>query len=103
MGEIFGYIVVGNFMISFGTKDTIGLSFIGMILSALMYLYPVIPTNLYYAAAIFIMKASVSCAFYSVFMGTNKFFKEELTPTIFCICNIIARFFTIMAPLVGNS
>ncbi|CDW86242.1 solute carrier family 22 member 4 [Stylonychia lemnae] len=102
LGEIFGYLIVGNFMVSFGTKDTIGLSFIGMILSAIMYLYPALQNKIYYAGAIFIMKASISCAFYSIFIGTNKFFKEELTPTIFCFCNIVSRFFTILTPLVGN-
>ena len=73
-----------------------------MALSAVVYLFPIITLDIWYAAILFVMRLSLTCAFAAVFYGTNALFREDLVAIIFAICNMVARLATMGAPHVSK-
>jgi len=57
-----------------------------------------------YLIAFFVLlaKFGISFAFSMVYMLTPKLFPTQLTATAFGLCNLIARFVTIMAPMLAE-
>lgn len=99
--ELFGNFIIGELLVQFGLKYTMLASFSVMAFSALLILFPLTTFSLWYAMATFLMKLANTCAFASVFYGTNSLFKIDLVAVIFAVCNMFARFFTIFAPLAA--
>lgn len=102
-GELLGSLFIGSIIMSFGLKTTIAASFTSMVITVLMFLFPIVSWPLYYAGVLCAMKFSLSCAFASIFTGTNSYFREDLVAIIFAICNLFSRFFTIFAPLIAST
>ena len=66
-------------------------------------MYPILDISIWYSTVLFFMKFGNTCAFASVFYGTNALFREDLVAVIFALCNLFGRFFTIFAPFVAGA
>ena len=101
LAEFCGNIIIGAFLVHFGLKQTLIGSFTFMALSSIVYLFPILTLDIWYALILFVLKLSLTCAFASVFYGTNSLFREDLVPVIFALCNLLARLMTMAAPLIS--
>lgn len=72
-----------------------------MALASLVYLFPIITLDVWYAVILFVIKLATTGAFASVFFGTNALFREDLVAIIFAICNMFARLISMAAPIVS--
>jgi hypothetical protein len=99
--ELAGNLVIGVLIWQLGLKHTMLGAFTLMGVAAFVYEFAIVPIALWYAIALFVLRFSNTCAFASVFYGTNALFKEELVAVIFALCNLTGRFFTIFAPLIA--
>lgn len=102
IAEFVGNLVIGAFLMQLGLKNTLIASFTLMAVSALVYLFPILTLDLWYAAILFTMRLATTCAFASVFFGTNSLFRADLVPIIFAVCNMLARLATMASPYVAG-
>jgi hypothetical protein len=101
LAEFAANIVIGTFLVSMGVKNTLLVSFTLMAIASVVYLFPVITLDIWYAGILFVLKFALSSAFAATFYGTNKLFRGDLVAIIFTICNMFARMITMCAPYLG--
>ena len=103
LAEFAANIVIGTFLVSMGVKNTLLASFTLTALASVIYLFPIIPLDLWYAVILFVMKFSISSTFAATFFGTNALFRGDLVAIIFALSNMVARLVTMAAPVIGIS
>jgi hypothetical protein len=103
LSELLGNLLIGLLIHSFGLRNTLLLSFTLLCLSAVLYLFPILTFDLWYASILFIMKLSLTGAVGATFFGTNAVFREDLVPIIFALCNLVARGLTMPMPYIAAS
>lgn len=102
VAEFFANILVGTFLMQFGVKNVLLVSFTMMAASSALYLFPILTLDIWYACIIAFMRASVTCAFAAVFYGTNDLFRADLVAIIFALCNMFARLLTMAVPSIST-
>lgn len=102
ISEIIAYAASGVLMTKVGTKISFMISFalaaVGGVLLASFFS----SEELLIATCVLFTKFGVSFAFNVSYQATPQMFPVELCATAFGICNVFARFFTIMSPLVAE-
>lgn len=101
LAEFAANIVNGTFLVSMGAKNTLLASFTLTALASVVYLFPILTLDLWYAVILFVMKFGLSSAFAATFFGTNALFRNDLVAIIFALCNMFARLVTMAAPVIG--
>lgn len=101
--EFTANIVIGTFLVTMGVKNTLLASFTLSALSSVIYLFPILTLDLWFATILFVMKFALSSAFAATFFGTNALFRGDLVPIIFALCNMFARLITMAAPIIGQT
>lgn len=101
LAEFAANIMIGTFLTSMGVKNTLLASFTLASLASVIYLFPIIPLDLWYALILFVLKFALSSAFAATFFGTNALFRGDLVAIIFALCNMFARLVTMAAPVIG--
>ena len=101
LAEFAANIVIGTFLVSMGVKNTLLASFTLSALASVVYLFPIIYLDAWYAIILFFLKFGLSSAFAATFFGTNALFRGDLVAIIFALCNMLARLVTMAAPVIG--
>ncbi len=102
LSELIGNLIFGTVLAAIGLKNTLVTSFSLCALSPIVYLLPIIPLDIWYAATLFIIKLSITCAFAATFYGMNALFRVDLIPVMFALCNMVARLITMGAPAIDE-
>ena len=102
IAEFVGNLIIGTFITQLGLKNAMLGCFSLMAISALVYLFPILTIDIWYAAILFIMRLSLTCGFATVFYGTNALFRPDIMPIIFAVSNMFARLATIGVPFVAK-
>jgi hypothetical protein len=99
VSEIIGYCISLSLISRLGLKNTFKLSYYLSALAMFFYLLPLKnKTPFYYAICVLVANLGVSITFTPLFLITNSLFHTSVVSTVFGVCNMVARFLTILAP-----
>lgn len=102
ISEIVGTMISGFVYKVLGPKMAFGISFsISALGGFLIALMPNVNTYLI-ALYVLIAKFGITFAFSMVYLITPTLFPTEVTATVFGICNVVARFATILSPILAE-
>lgn len=102
--EIAGYLLAIPLMQKLGQKNSFTFSYWMSSLALILYLTPFnYKKDQFYAFCILLANFGVTLTFTPLYLLTQTLFKTKIAATVFSLCNLIARFLTIFAPLFAET
>lgn len=102
IAEIIAYLCSGLVMGFFGVKLSFIISFILAAAGGIFLVIFFSADGALIAVFVLFAKFGISFAFNIAYLATPQMFPTELTSTAFGICNIFARFSTVLSPLIAE-
>jgi len=102
VSEVIAYICSGFVMNTFGVKLSFMISFIVAAVGGILLVIFFNAEGALIAVFVLFAKFGISFAFNISYLATPKMFPTILASTAFGICNVFARFSTVLSPLIAE-